>query len=85
MSNVTFLDYCTYRAKLAVQGVRCIPSFESWADSMNQHRNGWECIYQVTSQNAVLPLGWYKNVFAPNEHEPNIYGPYPTRAAAVAA
>jgi hypothetical protein len=63
--------------------VRCIPSFESWAESVNRYRNGWECIFQVTSKKAVLAPGWYKNVFMPNEPEPNTYGPYATRDAAV--
>jgi hypothetical protein len=79
------MEYSTYKATLAAHGVFAIPSFEAWAESVNKHRNGHEVVFEVTNPKVELKPGWYKNVFPPNEREPDTYGPYKTRAEAVAA
>ncbi len=76
-----FGDYQQYRNAMAAQLVYC-QSFASWLRATEEHEKGRVIVFQVTSPDAALAPGWYRNEFLPLEQYPETFGPYATESAA---
>jgi hypothetical protein len=83
-AHARFNDYLNYRAAMTRQLVYCQP-FDSWLRQTEEHEQGKEVVFQVTSPEAALQLGWYKNKFAAKKLMPRTFGPYATETEARAA
>lgn len=79
-----FLEYTRYRNALDAQLVTAI-SFRLWLSETEKEENGHSVVYQVTSTEALLTPGWYKNVFPPKRARKGrliTYGPFATKQEA---
>jgi hypothetical protein len=76
-----FSEYRNYRSAMSSQLVYCI-SFASWLRQTEEHENGRVIVFQVTSTEAALSPGWYRNVFAPNATHPETFGPFSSESEA---
>ena len=72
-------EYLKYRHVMACQMVTA-STFSVWINQVEEYENGSEVIFEVTSTEAFLKSGWYKNVFAPGHQLLKCHGPYSTRA-----
>ncbi len=79
-----FSEYQKYRSAMARQLVTCGP-FAAWLTATVEFENGREIVFEVTSTEAALAPGWYKNRFAPKSQFPRTFGPFASKETALSA
>ena len=76
-----FREYQLYRQKMTQQLVTG-DSFARWIEQIERNENGFETVFEVTSLDAVLKPGWYKNVFEKGRKMPRSNGPFGSKREA---
>lgn len=78
-----FREYRLYRQKM-VQQLVAGDSFARWLEQTERAEQGFTTVFEVTSRDAKLAPGWYKNVFGANNKLLRCNGPVGTKAEAEA-